>query len=135
MALFTWNNNYSVGVASIDKQHMSLFDSLNELHNAMLQGKAKEVTGTLLRNLLAYTREHFSSEEAMLLKASFPDLAKHRQRHADFTRQVSVFLERYERGDLALNVELMTVLRDWLSNHILREDHSYRSCLAQRGIC
>jgi hemerythrin len=135
MALFTWNNNYSVGVASIDKQHMSLFDSLNELHNAMLQGKAKEVTGTLLRNLLAYTREHFSSEEAMLLKASFPDLAKHRQRHADFTRQVSVFLERYERGDLALNVELMTVLRDWLSNHIMREDHSYRSCLAQRGIC
>jgi hemerythrin len=93
------------------------------------------VTGTLLRNLLAYTREHFSSEEAMLLKASFPDLAKHRQRHADFTRQVSVFLERYERGDLALNVELMTVLRDWLSNHIMREDHSYRSCLAQRGIC
>ena len=134
MALFTWKNAYSVGIVSLDKQHMSLFDSLNELHKAMLQGKAKEVTGTLIRNLLAYTREHFSAEEAMLVKASFPDLAKHRRRHSEFTQQIVGFLDRFEKGDLSLNVELLNVLRDWLANHIMREDHSYTACLAQRNI-
>lgn len=134
MALFTWNNTYSVGISSIDKQHMSLFDSLNELHNAMLQGKAKEVTGTLIRKLLTYTREHFSAEEAMLAKAAYPDLAKHRRRHQDFTQQITGFLDRLEKGDPALNVDLVNVLRDWLANHIMKEDFSYRSCLAQHGV-
>jgi len=133
MALFTWNNTYSVGIANIDKQHMSLFDSLNELHSAMLQGKAKEVTGTLIRNLLAYTREHFSAEEAMLAKASYPDLFKHRRRHADFTQQISGFLDRFEKGDSSLNIDLVAVLRDWLANHIMKEDFSYKSCVAQSG--
>jgi hemerythrin len=134
MALFTWNSNYSVGIATLDQQHMSLFDALNELHNAMMQGKAKDVTATLIRNLLAYTREHFSVEEAMLVKASFPDLAKHRRRHAEFTKQITGFLTRLEKGDLSLNIELLNVLRDWLTNHIMREDHSYSSCLVQHGI-
>jgi hemerythrin len=134
MALVTWNNNYSVGIATIDQQHMSLFDALNELHSAMMQGKAKEITGSLIRNLVAYTREHFSMEEAMLVKASFRDLAKHRRRHAEFTQQITGFLARFEKGDLSLNVELLNVLRDWLTNHIMREDHSYRSCLVQHGM-
>lgn len=134
MALFTWNNTYSVGISSIDKQHMSLFDSLNELHNAMLQGKAREVTGSLIRKLLTYTREHFSAEEAMLVKASYPDLAKHRRRHSDFTQQIVGFLDRFEKGDAALNVELVNVLRDWLANHIMKEDFSYRSFLIQDAI-
>jgi len=134
MALFTWNNTYSVGIAAIDKQHMSLFDSLNELHSAMLQGKAKEVTGTLIRNLLAYTREHFSAEEAMLARAAFPDLAKHRRRHTDFTQEISGFLERFEKGDSSISIDLVTVLRDWLANHILKEDFSYRSCVARNGV-
>lgn len=134
MALFTWNNTYSVGIANIDKQHMSLFDSLNELHNAMLQGKAKEVTGTLIRNLLTYTRDHFSAEEAMLAKASYPDLAKHRRRHADFTTQISGFLDRFEKGDSSLNIDLVAVLRDWLANHIMKEDFAYRPCVSQSGV-
>jgi hemerythrin len=134
MALLSWNSTYSVGVASIDAQHMSLFDSLNELHGAMLHGKAKAVTGSLLRNLLAYTRDHFSSEEALLARTGFPDLAQHRRHHQELTEQVAGYLERFDRGEAALSIHLMTFLREWLANHILREDRAYSAWLAQQGI-
>jgi hemerythrin len=134
MALLSWNSTYSVGVASIDAQHMSLFDSLNELHTAMLHGKAKTVTGGLLRNLLAYTRDHFSSEEALLARTGFPDLAQHRRHHRELTQQVAGYVERFDRGEAALSIHLMTFLREWLANHILREDRAYTAWLVQHGI-
>ena len=134
MALLSWNSTYSVGVASLDAQHMSLFDSLNELHSAMLHGKGKTITGSLLRNLLAYTRDHFSSEETLLARTGFPDLAQHRKRHQELTEQVAGYLDRFDRGEAALSIHLMTFLREWLANHILREDRAYTAWLEQRGI-
>jgi hemerythrin len=134
MALLSWNNTYSIGVASIDAQHMFLFDSLNELHCAMLHGKAKAVTGSLLRNLLAYTRDHFSSEETLLARTGFPGLAQHRKRHQELTQEVAGYLERFDRGEAALSIHLMTFLREWLANHILREDRAYSAWLEQHGI-
>ena len=41
MALFTFDKTYSVGIQFVDDQHAGLFDSLNELHSAMLKGQAK----------------------------------------------------------------------------------------------
>ena len=134
MALLSWNSTYSVGVQSMDEQHRSLFDSLNELHTAMSHGKASEVTKSLLRNLLAYTRDHFTAEEALLARARFPGLQRHRMRHQELTREVAGFLQRYERGETAISIQLLTFLREWLSNHILHEDQAYRAWLVESGI-
>ena len=130
----TFDKTYSVGIQSIDEQHSSLFDSLNELHAAMLKGQEKSVTGRLLDDLLAYTRSHFSAEEAMLAKTRYPGLAEHRAVHLKLTAQVADYAERYKRGESALSVHLVSFLRDWLSNHILREDRAYSGWLMQSGV-
>jgi hemerythrin len=134
MALFTWNNTYAIGIKFVDDQHAGLFDTLNELHSAMLKGQERSVIGDLLQDLLAYTRSHFSAEEAMLARAKYPDLAAHRLKHQKLTSEVAGYADRYKRGEAALSVHLIQFLRDWLSEHILREDRAYSAWLAQAGL-
>lgn len=133
MALLTWSNDYSVGVQSIDGQHSSLFSMLNELHAAMMKGQAKSVAGTVLRRLVSYTREHFAAEEAMMAAAKYPGLAQHRIKHLELTRQVEEFMGRFERGEAAVNIELLSFLRDWLTSHIQKSDKEYTPWLKKNG--
>lgn len=134
MALLTWKDEYSVGSQTIDKQHKVLVDCLNDLHAAMMKGQAAAVVGSLLDKLIDYTKEHFSAEEKMMAAAKYPSLAEHRAHHVELTKQVVEFSDRFKRGEAALNVRLMNFLRDWLTNHILKEDKQYSACLKANGV-
>ncbi len=134
MALMTWNDKLSVGVQSIDAQHSVLVETLNKLHDAMMKGQAKSLTGPLLHNLAAYTRDHFSAEEAMMAAAKYPGLAQHRVQHRDLTKQVEEYIARFEQGEITLNLHLLTFLRDWLTTHILKEDREYGPWMNEHGI-
>ena len=133
MALFTWSDAYSVGIKTIDDRLACLFDSLNELHAAMLKGQERSVIVRLLQDLLAYTRSHFSAEESMLAKAKYPELAEHRLKHQKLTAEVAEYAERYKRGEAALSAHVIRFLCDWLKQHILREDRAYSAWLSQAG--
>jgi hemerythrin len=133
MALLTFDKTYSVGIQFVDDQHAGLFDTLNELHAAMLKGQDNVVVGRLLQDLLAYTRSHFGAEEAMLAKAKYPGLDEHQTKHRLLTAQVAEYVERYKRGEAALSVHLINFLREWLTSHILREDRAYSAWLSQSG--
>lgn len=134
MALMTWSKEYSVGVKAMDNQHTTLFQVLNDLHAAMLKGQAQSLTGPLLRKLLAYTRDHFSAEEAMLASTKYPGLPDHRKIHRELTHKVEEFADRFDRGEIALNLPLMTFLRDWLGNHIQKVDKEYGTWLNSHGV-
>lgn len=134
MPLLTWNDSLSVGVRAIDTQHSTLLSILNDLHDAMLQGRAKEVTGPLLRKLLNYTRDHFSAEEAMMAAAKYSGLPAHRREHERLTRQVEDYAARFDRGECSINIDLLHFLRTWLTNHIQQSDKAYGPCLVGHGI-
>ena len=134
MPLLTWNDGLSVGVPTIDKQHKVLVGILNDLYDAMMAGRAKDVTGPLLRKLVSYTRDHFTAEEAMMTAAKYAGLAVHRVEHQELTKQVDEYLARFERGETTVNIELLKFLRGWLTNHIQHSDKQYGPCLVQHGI-
>jgi hemerythrin len=134
MALLTWNDSYSVGVNVLDGQHTGLFETLNELHAAMMKGQAKNLTGPILNRLIEYTQEHFAAEEAMMAAAKYPGLVQHRAKHRELTNQVIEFAGRFDRGEIALSPELLTFLRDWLTVHIMKEDHQYGPWLNDHGM-
>jgi hemerythrin len=134
MALLAWNTKYSVGVKSLDGQHSVLFDILNDLHGAMMKGQAQTMTGPLLTKLVDYTRTHFTAEEGMLTASKCPGLAAHRKLHADLLKQVEDYSARFKRGEITLNLHLINFLRDWLTNHIQKEDHEYSQWLNEHGI-
>lgn len=134
MALLTWSNKYSVGVKVLDNQHAAFLRMLNELHGAMMKGQAQAVVGPLLRKLVNYAREHFSTEERLMETAKYPGLAKHREEHRELTGKIAEFVGRFDRGEDSLNIHLLNFLRDWLNNHILKEDHQYGPWLNEHGV-
>jgi len=134
MALIEWNDSLSVGVPSIDAQHAVLVETLNDLHDAMMSGQGHARTGALLSTLISYAHDHFAAEEAMLEAAGYAQLDAHRAHHRGLTRQVQNYVARYERGEATVNMHLLNFLRDWLTNHIMKEDKAYSSTMVAHGI-
>jgi hemerythrin-like metal-binding protein len=130
----TWNDNLSVGVQTLDKQHTVLIETLNELHAAMMKGQARAVAGELLHTLVKYTRDHFAAEEAMMAATNYAALPVHRLKHRELTKQVEDFVARYEKGDITLSVQLLNFLSEWLTTHIQGEDKAYGPWLVEHGV-
>jgi hemerythrin len=125
MPIINWTNTYSVNSSEIDKQHKKLFDLINSLHKAMVQGKGKEILGQTLDALVDYARVHFTNEEKMLAKVNYPDLPAHKVEHAAFNQKVIDLQTDYRAGKLALTLQVMDFLKNWLTNHILKVDKKY----------
>lgn len=134
MAFMTWNDKLSVGVQTLDAQHTVLIETLNDLHAAMMKGQARAVAGTILHNLVDYTRDHFAAEEAMMEQTKYSALPTHRLKHRELTKQVEEYVARYENGDITLGVHLLTFLSDWLTNHIQGEDQKYGPWMNDHGV-
>ncbi|MCK5237372.1 MAG: hemerythrin family protein [Deltaproteobacteria bacterium] len=127
MSLFTWSDDYSVEVNSMDSQHRKLFDLINELHGAMSEGKAGDVMSKVVSNLLDYTNTHFRDEEKMLEKVNYAELAKQKEQHKIFTDKVEEIKVGIEASSISAPLQTMSFLKDWLANHIKGEDKKYSS--------
>jgi hemerythrin len=123
--MFEWKPEYSVQIQAIDAQHQRLFALAGELHTAMSQGKGKAVLEQSLARLVDYTKVHFASEEQLMAKHSYPQLAGHKAQHEQLTAQVMDFQRKFRNGGTTLTVSLMTFLKNWLEHHIIGTDRQY----------
>ena len=93
-----WNESWLIGVQEVDAQHKNLVSLLNQLHQAMSEGKGKDVLGGILDGLVSYTKAHFSTEERMLEKIGYPDLLEHKRQHIALTKRCSIFNRNLRRA-------------------------------------
>ena len=134
MPLITWSETYSVKLKELDAQHQKLIALINELFDAMSQGRGKEVIAGTLGGLIEYTRTHFATEERLMSSSGYPGYLKHKGEHEAFTQKVTEFQGQYLSGQVALTVQVMTFLKEWLTNHILGTDKKYVSFFISKGI-
>ena len=134
MALFAWNNGYSVNVQEIDNQHKVLVDIINKLHDSMKVGKGKEVIGEILDELVTYTVFHFGHEEKLFSGNGYSDTNRHKAEHKKLIEQVQNLQNDFKSGKTLITMEIMNFLKDWLSNHIMVTDKKYSSYLNSNGI-
>jgi hemerythrin-like metal-binding protein len=130
MAFFEWKDRMSVGNALIDRDHQKLVHYVNEMHDAMMAGRGKEIVGPILNKLIAYTKEHFGREEIVWKSGHYADFAKHKKQHEELLKTVTEFQAKYASGSIALSVDVMNFLRDWLKNHILKSDKEAAEAIA-----
>lgn len=126
MPLIQWSEAFSVGNTQIDQEHKKLVDLINKLHQAMKEGKAKSQIGTILTELVHYTMTHFDNEEALMLKAGYPDMVTHKKLHLELKTQVQELLKKHNSGSITLGIETANFLKDWLQKHILEADKKYK---------
>ena len=134
MALINWNDSFSVNVAEIDRQHQKLVSMINELNDAMRQGKGKAVLGKIVNGLISYTATHFKTEEKYFDQFGYPETDSHKKEHSAFVRKVTDFKDEFEEGKFGLSVEIMNFLSDWLQKHIKATDMKYSQFFNEKGL-
>jgi hemerythrin-like metal-binding protein len=135
MSLINWSDTMSVGVAKVDKEHQKLIELINLLHSEMAAGKSNEVMGKVLGQLIAYTKSHFSMEEALFRTHSYPQATAHKQEHDALTKKVLDLQAEFTAGKTFIGVPTLNFLRDWLTQHILKVDMAYKLFFNSRGVC
>jgi len=132
MALLAWNDSYSVGVLAFDHQHQRLIAVINKLHDAMKEGRGKEVLDGILLELVDYTVYHFLAEEKAFLDAGYLDYAAHKREHDAFTARIKA--TRSQSSSNAAALATLTQLTDWLRHHIMEADRKYVAHFAGRNV-
>jgi hemerythrin-like metal-binding protein len=123
--LVQWSTKYSVDVSFLDDQHRVLFELINELHVAMLDGNGNRVAPSILKRLLDYTRTHFSAEEAFMVRTNYPDFSDHKAAHEKLIAKLIQMCGDFAKGEKHLSSRLLGFLRNWLRSHILDMDKRY----------
>jgi hemerythrin-like metal-binding protein len=129
-----WQPELVTGQDQIDAEHRSLVDAVNRLHAALDQGKDREEIGKILAFLRDYAVTHFSSEEALMIRAGYPRASAHFAAHADLTLQLSDLLADFRAGRARVTEAVLAFLETWLVEHILRQDQDLGAFVRQRGL-
>ena len=134
MALVNWKETYAVNVVEIDNQHKKLIELINNLYDAMIAGKAKEVMSTILSGIVDYTVYHFATEEKYFDQYNYPESEVHKKEHSELVEQVAALQKKHEAGERVLTIEVMNFLRDWLNDHIIGSDTKFGPYLNSKGV-
>lgn len=134
MALFTWDDKFSVKVSEMDRQHKRLFDIINRLHDEMKAGTASKSMPVIVNELLDYTKKHFGQEEQLMKKHNFPGLAEQESLHRKFVAEIEKVKQDIDSGKPVFATKTMTFLKDWLLGHIVGIDKKYSDFLNEKGV-
>jgi hemerythrin len=134
MSLIQWNDSLSVNVTEIDKQHQKLVGMINELDDALHQGKGRDALGKIINGLIIYTGTHFKTEEKYFDQFGYPEADSHEKEHLDFVAKVSDFKSGFEKAKFGLSIEVMNFLSDWLQKHIKGVDKKYGPFFNEKGL-
>ncbi len=116
-----WNDDYNLGIDSIDIQHKHLFEIANRIFSLKESSKVKEEIRVILYELSDYTQKHFEDEEAYMLEIGFPELEDHKQLHKKIVDLVASILDNNHRLD-TIQTKMRVIAKRALIEHILHED-------------
>ncbi|MFK5892091.1 MAG: bacteriohemerythrin [Pseudomonadota bacterium] len=134
MALIIWTNELSVGIKSIDEQHKNLINMINALNDALADGSANEIIHEIFDGLAVYTITHMNYEEKLLDQYGYTQSAKHTTEHEILKERVAELQKKMDDGDFMIAIEVLSFLKDWLTEHILKTDMAYSEFLISKGV-
>ena len=117
----TWTDTLATGIRQIDLQHQELIELINALDEAHATGQRQAALDEVLPKLSAYVLFHFATEEDMMTRTMGEHATRHRHQHQVFTDRVDA-LRQVPAESIDLT-ELITYLRQWLIQHIMKTDH------------
>lgn len=129
-----WSNDLSVNINSIDDQHKTLVNLINDLYKSINTGLGTSSSMEILNELINYTQSHFSYEESLLQKCKYPDFNQHKQIHEKLIDTVVKLKNDFNSGNASFNRDLMNFLKSWITNHILETDKKYISHMKSHKI-
>jgi hemerythrin len=127
-----WRNQLSVGNNVIDTDHKYLIEIINKVEQCLGRKSQSNLAATF-DDLSQYSRVHFDREEKIANAVGYKQVPHLNQSHQELLKQLDQL-----RGEIdALGQEwpsevtehVTNFLRDWLINHVIREDRLMKPIL------
>ena len=133
MAVFVWNEKFSVSMETLDDQHKHFLNLLNNLDHEIQRKNSAEMVETAINRLFNYAMFHFRAEEKILFTCGYPETEQQRQEHSFFERQVKEMEASHQGSNLVLMGSVVSFMRDWFIHHITIEDKKYAAFIGSSG--
>ena len=125
-AQFEWQEEFVIGVDSIDKEHQRLFKIINKLFRM----KEEEKNGQWacqegIKFFKGHAMKHFADEEAYMASIGYEGLEQHKRIHKGFRENTLPALEQElkQSGYTEDTIDhFLGVCAGWLIGHTLTED-------------
>ncbi|MDR1250908.1 MAG: bacteriohemerythrin [Treponema sp.] len=130
--LVAWSDDFLVGNSVIDGQHKELVRMTNEFWAGCQIGGvvAKVYFMKTIQGAVLYVKTHFSTEEALMKKANYPNFDTHKKQHEDFVAEVTQQIQVFEKEDNPNPSQFVEYLMNWVLHHIAESDKKYMPYIA-----
>jgi hemerythrin len=123
--MFVWDDGYLLGDPDIDSEHRALFRLAQTLERAVEEQRETAELESLLAQLAAYTRFHFTGEEALMRKVGYPGLAQQQAEHRTLTDKVEALAADLAKGSPKAGRAVLQFLDRWLESHLTTADRAF----------
>lgn len=124
MALM-WREQLSVGNNVIDSDHKFLIETINKVEQCLVTKNRSNLMAAL-NDLGQYSRVHFDREEKIAEAVGYTQVPHLNQSHQELLKQLERVRGEIDGMGQEWSLETVdhftTFLRDWLINHVIKED-------------
>lgn len=107
----------------IDGEHRELLQAVNKLMDACSKGQGRAGIEPTLRFLLDYVDKHFAHEETLQTQSGYPNIAGHKQFHAEYKRKLKEIAAGIPAGGPSVaDLSVLNMHIAKLVTHIRTED-------------
>lgn len=124
--MLVWKPEYAIGVKVIDEQHQHLFEIGNKAYQLLKDEFCVDKYDgivEIIEELREYTKFHFRTEEAYMLKIKYNKYFSQKVEHDDFIQKIEeINLDEIDEAPKKYIEELLAFVFDWILEHILQKD-------------
>jgi hemerythrin-like metal-binding protein len=131
MAQFIWTDDLYTGSTMIDGDHRKLVELVNAFFLSMQNGEDQGRVSKTMKDLIAYSGEHFSREEAEMARIQYVAALAHKAEHTKLLKQLMELKEMLDAGGRMNVPAVADFLSGWLRDHILAADMKLAATLKQ----
>lgn len=131
--MYEFNEKMKTGNAIIDREHQELIQAVNKLLEACNGGKGRSSMDETIKFLNNYVQQHFTHEEQLQERSSYPGIAAHRLFHENYKKTLKEITSRISESGSNITelVNLNKHIRVLIS-HITTEDKKLGAFLNQK---
>jgi hemerythrin-like metal-binding protein len=120
------------GIDFLDAQHLELLAFADELHRAMVAGKASTIIADFLERLAVALDDQLATEEQVMIVSDYPELDAHSRSHEAARAKLNELIRAFRAGSLPIAYDTMNFVRDWVRTHVPAEDRRFADFLLNR---
>ncbi len=87
--MIKWEDKYSLNVLMLDEEYKKNIDTVNAITVAEQHNYTLDKVAEIINGMITYTKKHFKSEEAYMIKFKYPAYQSYKKEHVKLLERIT----------------------------------------------